>query len=114
MQNMKILGIGNALVDIMISLPDDMFLHKHHLPKGSMQLVDREFSRQILESVSDLPTRITSGGSAANTINGLAGLGVETGFVGCLGNDTNGKHFLSDFKKTNVNAHIIFSDSPSG
>ncbi len=111
---MKVLGIGNALVDIMVILPDDTFLQKHNLPRGSMQLVDSYISEQILLSVSGLPVRITSGGSAANTINGLAGLGIETGFVGCLGNDKYGNQFLNDFEKNNVNAHIIYSETPSG
>jgi sugar/nucleoside kinase (ribokinase family) len=111
---MKVLGIGNALVDIMVSLPDDEFLKQHHLPRGSMQLVDNELSEKILQSVSEFRTRIASGGSAANTINGLAGLGVETGFIGCLGRDEVGKHFLRDFEKNKVNPHIIYSSTHSG
>lgn len=111
---MRILGIGNALVDIMVSLPDDSFLVDHKLPRGSMQLVDKDVSDKILQSITDFPVRITSGGSAANTINGLARLGVDTGFIGRLGKDEPGKQFISDFHKNNVYPHISYSETHSG
>ena len=111
---MKVLGIGNALVDIMVSLPDDSFLKDHNLPKGSMQLVDKETSDRILHAAQKFETRITSGGSSANTINGLSRLGVETGFVGILGEDDFGRHFISDFEKNQVLPHIRYSKSDSG
>jgi sugar/nucleoside kinase (ribokinase family) len=111
---MKVLGIGNALVDIMVQLPDDNFLHTHQLPKGSMQLVDKKRSDSILQTTLSFPKRIASGGSSANTINGLARLGVQTGFIGSLGEDEMGKHFLSDFEQNNVQAHISLSNNVSG
>jgi len=111
---MKVLGIGNALVDIMITLPDDDFLVQHQLPRGSMQLVDKDRSDRIMKSVSGFPTTIASGGSAANTINGLARLGVETGFIGSLGKDELGNHFINDFLKNEVIPHISYSESHSG
>ncbi len=111
---MNVLGIGNALVDIMVQLPDDTFLTKHNLPKGSMQLVDKAVSDSIMKAAMQYPTRITSGGSAANTINGLARLGVQTGFLGSLGKDTWGEHFISDFEKNEVIPHINYSSTDSG
>jgi sugar/nucleoside kinase (ribokinase family) len=111
---MKVLGIGNALVDILVSLPDDSFLQKHQLPRGSMQLVDKVLSDTILESATGLSMSIASGGSAANTINGLAKMGIETGFIGSLGKDEHGRHFISDFKENNVFPHISYSQTHSG
>jgi sugar/nucleoside kinase (ribokinase family) len=114
LHHMKVLGIGNALVDILVSLPDDRFLQEHHLPRGSMQLVDKELSDSILKSASGFYMNIASGGSAANTINGLAKLGIETGFIGSLGIDEHGRHFISDFEKNNVFPHISYSQTHSG
>jgi sugar/nucleoside kinase (ribokinase family) len=111
---MKVLGIGNALVDIMVSIKDDIFLNDNNLPKGSMQLVNKEISEKILKSASNYPNQIASGGSAANTINGLARLGVKTGFIGMLGKDEMGQRFIDDFKKNNVTPHITYSETHSG
>lgn len=111
---MRVLGIGNALVDIMVQLDDDTFLQQHHLPKGSMQLVEKSVSDTIMAAIHQFPTRITSGGSAANTINGLARMGTETGFIGSLGRDEFGNHFINDFEKNKVLPHISYSDNHSG
>ena len=110
----KILGIGNALVDIMTQLKDDDFLEKYELPKGSMQLIDRDYRNKILEATKDLKSSISSGGSAANTINGLAGLGASTAFIGTVGNDKYGNYFIEDLQKNNVEPIILKSDNDSG
>ncbi|MDR1951335.1 MAG: adenosine kinase, partial [Bacteroidales bacterium] len=68
----KILGIGNALVDIVINLENDEQLDELNLPKGSMQLVDLERAERILEYFSNSPRTLSSGGSVANTLNGIA------------------------------------------
>jgi len=68
----KILGMGNALVDIMTKIPNDAILEELKLPKGSMQLVDLEASGQVLKATEHFEKELTSGGSAANTIHGLA------------------------------------------
>lgn len=111
---MKVLGVGNALVDVMTILPDDKFLDHLGLPKGSMQLVDKDKSDSIIKEISGLETRISSGGSAANTINGLAAMKVETGFIGTLGRDELGTRFISDFHNNDVATHITYSDTHSG
>ena len=83
----KVLGIGNALVDILIRLKDDEFLNKFSLPKGSMQLVDKKFAKELESAAVEFDMQQASGGSAANTIHGLAQLSVETGFIGKVGNE---------------------------
>ncbi len=98
----RILGIGNALVDIMTSLNDDTLLNDFNLPKGSMQLVDKDRSSSVYEGTSHLKKEITAGGSAANTINGLANLGVEVGFIGKVGADKFGKLFSEDLMKNSI------------
>lgn len=110
----KVLGMGNALVDVMTKLPSDDLLNELALPKGSMQLVDTEFSQRVLNKTKNLPSQITSGGSAANTIHGLAKLGIETGFIGKIGEDELGNLFKTDLEKANIKPLLFKSGTDSG
>jgi sugar/nucleoside kinase (ribokinase family) len=110
----RILGIGNALVDVMTLIDNDNILEKFSLPKGSMQLVDGEISAQIKSGTSDFKRNLVSGGSAANTIHGLAMLGVETGFIGSVGKDDTGDFFESDMKKAGVKTLLSRGNSVTG
>lgn len=110
----KVLGIGNALVDIIITLEDDHLLKEFRLPKGSMQLVDRTFSDRILNGTGSLRKTIASGGSCANTIHGLASLGVETGFIGKICHDEFGTFFLDDLRSKQIRPYLFFSPTETG
>lgn len=110
----KVLGIGNALVDIMTRLRDDNLLKEFNLPKGSMQLVNQDFVSKITEATKDLEKLQSSGGSAANTIHGLAGLGVPTGFIGKVGNDALGDLFYDDMKKNKIDPKLLRSQTTTG
>ena len=110
----KILGIGNALVDLLIETENDNILTELNFPKGSMQLVDNETKNLIAEKSNSLSKSMASGGSAANTIHGLARLGTETAFIGTVGKDEIGKFFSDDLKKSNITPLLIKSNSPSG
>ena len=105
----KVLGMGNALVDVMTRLNDDKILKEFNLPKGSMQLVSKEFSNRLLASTLGLQKIESSGGSAANTIHGLAHLGIETGFVGKIGKDNLGKFFEKDMEQSGITP-MLFHD----
>ena len=105
----KVLGMGNALVDVMTRLKDDNILKEFSLPKGSMQLVSKEFSSRLLAGTLGLDRIQSSGGSAANTIHGLANLGIETGFVGKIGRDEIGEFFKSDLENNNI-LPLLFHD----
>ena len=105
----KVIGMGNALVDVMTILKSDNTLEEFALPKGSMQLVTKEFSNRLLAGTLGLQKIQSSGGSAANTIHGLANLGAETGFVGKIGKDNLGKFFNKDLKENNIKP-ILFQD----
>lgn len=98
----KVLGIGNALVDIVLLLDDDELLDAFDLPKGSMQLVDFNLANKVLGAAKDVKQEIASGGSAANTIHGLAQLGVSTGFIGTIGKDELGELFKNDMSRNNI------------
>ena len=96
---MKILGIGNAIVDVICRV-DEKFLNHHSLTKSTMKLVDEnEFSKLL----SNLRIEETiSGGSVANSIVGLAQLGNEVGFIGKVSDDELGNKYENGLKKENV------------
>jgi sugar/nucleoside kinase (ribokinase family) len=110
----KILGIGNALVDILIRIEDEAILEALQLPKGSMTLVDINRSNQILEKLEGYPRSLAAGGSAANTIHGLGMLGAQTGYIGVIGNDAYGQSFEADMKHAGSEPFMVRSDTVTG
>jgi len=98
----NILGIGNALVDILYFLQNDLLLETFSLPKGSMQLVDADKALQVENAAGSLGKFMASGGSAANTIHGLARLGAGAAFIGTVGNDAFGKFFEDDMTSCGI------------
>ena len=110
----KILGMGNALVDIMIPIENDNILELLALPKGSMQLVDMERSNSVLSSLKEYKRSYSAGGSAANTIHGLAMLGAKTGYIGVVGEDELGGFFVRDLIQAGVDPHMIHSSQETG
>ena len=110
----KILGLGNALVDIIINLDDDRLLEKLELPKGSMQLVDHDRAQQILDYFADSPQTLASGGSAANTINGIANFGGKTSFLGCVGADVYGDFFENDMLENEITPQLFRGTAGTG
>jgi len=110
----KILGAGNALVDIVTYIDDEKILEKFSLPKGSMQLVERNLSEKIRERTRNYKSTFSSGGSAANTIYGLAMLGIETGFIGSTGKDETGDFFENDLRSAGVKTFLKKCNEPTG
>ena len=97
---MKILGIGNAIVDVICKVEDD-FITKNNLTKSTMKLIfdDKEFK----ELLSNLKIEKTvSGGSVANSIVGLSQLGNEVGFIGKVNDDELGSKYEDGLKQENV------------
>lgn len=111
----KILGIGNALVDILARFENDEMLEKYKLPKGSMTHVDEITSNKIFADIKNQSKYdIVAGGSAANTINGLSKLGIESAFIGKTGKDELGDFFLNDMRKNGTTPRLINADKTSG
>ena len=110
----KIIGIGNALVDVMTMIDDDKLLKKFGLPKGSMQLVDNVKSDIIKNESLGLKRTLTAGGSVANTMHGLAMLGADSGYIGSIGKDETGDFFENDMKKAGVNTFLLRRESYTG
>lgn len=110
----KVLGIGNALVDIMTKLPNDSTLEKFGLKKGSMQLSERDFADQINMETANFEKSQSSGGSAANTIHGIASLGGNAGYIGKVGNDEFGEFFSNDMKANKIEPFMLKSNTDTG
>jgi sugar/nucleoside kinase (ribokinase family) len=110
----KILGIGNALVDIIAILKDDQIIRILELPKGSMTLVDRIMSDRVQEQIAGENRLLVTGGSVANAINGIANLGVSCGFLGTIGDDELGQLFEEEQKNQGIHPLLIHSDLPTG
>ena len=96
---MKILGIGNAIVDVICKV-DDSFIAENNLTKSTMKLVDEIEFKNLLSSLKIEET--VSGGSVANSIVGLSQLGNEVGFIGKISDDKLGEKYEYGLRKENV------------
>lgn len=110
----SILGIGNALTDILAVLPDDTLLKEFHLPRGSMQHVDMETGDKIWSALKELGVKYVAGGSAANTITCTSIFGMPSGYIGKIGNDELGNLFKSTMEQFGVNATMLYGTKASG
>lgn len=108
---MKVLGMGNALVDVLAFIEDDSLLAKFDLIKGGMQLIDESTKETLQQAMDNKQKYLASGGSASNTITGLAKLGINTGFIGRVGNDFYGNYYKEDLEKYNVVSHLTVSNA---
>jgi len=97
---MKILGIGNAIVDVLCKVDDD-FLVKNSLTKSTMKLIDEDEFKTLLSLLNIEET--VSGGSVANSIVGLSQLGNNVGFIGKISEDSLGQKYEDGLKKEKVN-----------
>lgn len=103
-----VVGIGNAIVDV-LAKTDDAFLARHNLVKGSMTLIDAEAAQTLYGEMG--PAREISGGSAANTIAGIATLGGKAAFIGKIANDELGEIFAHDIRSLGVKFDTLPSDA---
>ncbi len=96
---MKILGIGNAIVDVLCKVPEE-YLIKNSLTKGTMKLIDKDEFKRLISSLKI--ERTVSGGSVANSIVGLSQLGNQVGFIGKVNDDDLGHKYEEGLKKEKV------------
>jgi sugar/nucleoside kinase (ribokinase family) len=101
-----VLGLGNAIVDVIAPCEDD-FLVAHTLRKGAMQLIDEQQAESLYGLMGQ--TTVASGGSAANTIIGAAGLGCRAAFIGKVKRDTLGELFAHDIRAARVHYATPFA-----
>lgn len=98
-----VVGIGNAIVDV-ISHEDEKFLDTHNLIKDSMALIDTDTAISLYNEMS--PTVQSSGGSAANTMSGVASLGGKAAYIGKIGDDHLGEFFTHDINAAGVHFKV--------
>jgi sugar/nucleoside kinase (ribokinase family) len=110
----SVLGIGNALVDIITKLENEELLKSFGLPKGSMTLIDLDTANYIQAETSGLIKQKASGGSSANAIHGLAHLGINVGFIGKVGDDDLGRFFRKDMKVNKITPILFKSVHETG
>lgn len=107
---LDVVAIGNAIVDV-ISQESDAFIASHALPKGGMQLVDTEQAEALYAEMSS--GLESSGGSAANTLAGMAALGSACGFIGQVADDQLGRIFAHDIRALGIRYDTqVASDGP--
>lgn len=110
----SIIGIGNALTDVLAVMPDCSLLAKYNLPAGSMQWVDSKTAQIIWEELKHHDLQIVPGGSCANTITGTAILGMKSGFIGKVGDDDLGLLFRQGQVKNGITPHLLTGEKRSG
>jgi len=111
----KIIGIGNALVDVMTMVPDYTYLTRFGLPKGSMTMVDATRSGEIKQSIDSMKKTLASGGSAGNAMYGLGVMGIQSSFIGKVGRDELGNFYEKDMVEAGVTPVLMRSHaSPTG
>ncbi|MDD2284834.1 MAG: adenosine kinase [Paludibacter sp.] len=110
----KILGVGNALIDILLKIENDEPLNKLNLLKGGMQLINSEKVAEIQRNFDMSDAKMATGGSASNTVNGITRLGGKAGFLGKIGRDEVGEFFMQDTLHNGVVPHLSYSEQKSG
>ena len=110
----RILGIGNALVDVLTKVDNEQILSELHLPKGSMQLLSTEAYAEVTRRMQALPTKLTTGGSACNTLLALSHLDAPTGMIGKIGDDENGRFFASYFAQRGISTRLLHDSRLTG
>ena len=109
----KILGIGNAIVDVFVKVNDN-FLSENDLTKGSMKLIDKQEFENMKKKIKI--EKIEAGGSVANTMAGISYLGGNPSFIGKINSDEFGNIYKKSLEKINVNFPYIEKDEnlPTG
>lgn len=110
----RIIGIGNALTDMLVNLSSDEVLQKYGIARGSMSLVDSRLQSEVSKAVAGRPYSLSLGGSADNTIRAMARLGAEVGFIGKVGRDTTGDFFEQALDNLGIKPVIFRGTNRSG
>lgn len=110
----KIIGIGNALVDVLVTLKDEKMIDELGLQAGGMFLIDDDKLALIKKKFESMDTHMANGGSAGNTIRALAVMGSKVGFIGKTGDDEYGRFFRESCESVGIDTKIAVCDMPSG
>ncbi|MBL1352125.1 MAG: adenosine kinase [Zetaproteobacteria bacterium] len=106
-------GVGNAIMDLQVQCDDD-FLTANGIEKGIMTLTEPDRQQAILKALSDHDVNYCSGGSAANTVVGIADMGGKTAYASQTARDAFGQQYLDEFKALGVATHVEAVDGDTG
>lgn len=96
---MNTIGLGNALVDVLLRLENDDVLSEIGIQKGAMDMINREQMIAIRTTLAGLPRTQTPGGSVCNTMRSMSSLGANSGFIGKIGDDSIGGFYEDALEK---------------
>ena len=111
---MNTIGLGNALVDVLLKLENDDVLAEVGIQKGAMDMINQEQMIKIRKSQEGLERSQAPGGSVCNTMRAMAILGAKAGFIGKIGSDSVGEYYEEALKKANVSPYFAKTDGISG
>lgn len=111
---MKILGLGNAIVDVSSKLDSDETLARIGIRKGAMEMISRERMHAIREYQAGTKTTRAPGGANCNTMRAIALLGGRSGFIGKVGDDESRRFYEEALLKAGVSSYLIKTEGPSG
>ncbi len=111
---MNTIGLGNALVDVLLQLDSDEVLPEIGIQKGAMDMISEEQMIAIRTAQEQLERSQTAGGSACNTMRALSYLGANAGFIGKIGSDTVGAYYEEEVRKSGVIPYFIKTEGVSG
>jgi sugar/nucleoside kinase (ribokinase family) len=113
MKTYDVYGIGNAIVDIVTEVDQDFFV-RNNVEKGVMTLVDEKRQRELMSAIDMKKSKMTGGGSAANTVVAVSQFGGRSFYSLLVAHDDLGKFFLDDLRWNGVNTNVTFEDCPPG
>lgn len=111
---MNTIGLGNALVDVLLRLENDDVLREIGIEKGAMDMIQEEQMIAIRKKQEGLERSQAPGGSVCNTMRAMACLGAHTGFIGKIGNDAVGGYYEEELIRAGVSPYFIKTDGISG
>ncbi len=111
---MKILGIGNALVDELMQIPSPKVLKEIGLPIGGMTLIDEEAYKELSRLREQFPPQTATGGSAGNAILAAAGAGADTAFVGRIADDAAGRAYMDYQRMMGIESRLVHAEGHTG
>lgn len=110
----RVIGLGNALTDILVNLKSEEVLEKFSLHRGGMCLMDTARQHELSQALAGLPQGLSLGGSTSNTIRALAHLGIETGYIGKVGRDATGDFFEETLRALGIESDLFRGEQDSG
>jgi sugar/nucleoside kinase (ribokinase family) len=111
---MRVIGVGNALLDVLLNLESDAILKEIGIKKATMDLIDELKMKEIQLAQSGLQRTEAPGGSVCNTMRAMARLGGDVGYIGKIGDDSYGDIYKKEIIKAGVNPFLVYTRGISG